>query len=298
MRRYSIYIFTFLLGFTAALVVAQAAGLDIPGENIVKDPSMQVDIGAGGGEAAALAVGLRILWLLKIVVSGFALIYMVMIGVYLIIGNDSEEVVKKQKKQIFYAFIAFLFLNIPSLVYQIFVPDQASQWSVTGVNDWKDHRSSIFWNTSGFDGIIGGIIGFLRVFVYGAAILMFTWWIFQLLVSGWDDEKRKLAKNRIVYGSIALIFMAFVDLWGSLIAMGDFAKYIPSVWRQVFNLALYFAGPFVIFMLMYGAYFYITSAGDEERAKKGKSIVINTLIATLILIAALSFLTELVKFQL
>jgi hypothetical protein len=63
-------------------------------------------------------------------------------------------------------------------------------------------------------------------------------------------------------------------------------------------LALYFAAPVVIFFLVIGAYYYITSAGDEERTKKGKAIFVNTLIASLILLGAYSFLSDLADFTL
>jgi hypothetical protein len=64
------------------------------------------------------------------------------------------------------------------------------------------------------------------------------------------------------------------------------------------GLAMYFAAPVAIFFLVTAAYYYITSAGDEERIKKAKSIFTNTLIAALILLGAYSFLSDLVSFSL
>jgi Type IV secretion system pilin len=61
---------------------------------------------------------------------------------------------------------------------------------------------------------------------------------------------------------------------------------------------MYIAAPISIFMIIWGAYLFITSAGDEERVKKGKSILINTGIALIILLAGLSFMTDIVTFQL
>ena len=69
------------------------------------------------------------------------------------------------------------------------------------------------------------------------------------------------------------------------------------MFTQLANLALFFAGPVAIFFLVMGAYYYITSAGDEERAKRGKSIVINTFIATFILLASYAFLKDLANFH-
>jgi hypothetical protein len=57
--------------------------------------------------------GMRILGLMKVVVSGFALVFMVMIGVYMVVFSENEEKIKTQRRQIVYVLIGFLFLNIP-----------------------------------------------------------------------------------------------------------------------------------------------------------------------------------------
>jgi len=59
------------------------------------------------------------------------------------------------------------------------------------------------------------------------------------------------------------------------------------------SLALFFAGPVAIFFLTIAGYYYISSNGKEDRIKKAKSIVINTVLATLILLASYTFLLDL-----
>jgi hypothetical protein len=63
-------------------------------------------------------------------------------------------------------------------------------------------------------------------------------------------------------------------------------------------LALYFAAPIVVAFLVLAAFYLITSAGDEEKVKKAKSIFVNTLIASIILLGAYSFITDLANFSL
>jgi hypothetical protein len=79
-------------------------------------------------------------------------------------------------------------------------------------------------------------------------------------VSGGDEEKWKKAKNHIIYGMLGLVFMGFVELWGELVATGDFTSYIPGVAGTFFSLAMYIAAPIAIFMLIWGGYYWITSA--------------------------------------
>ncbi len=298
MSRFFTIIFVLLVSFMCSHILMGYAAVVIPGTSEIAKGSIGMTIWTDGSIESAKNFGLNILGILRIIISGIALVYLVLIGVYMIIGSDSEEKVKTQRQQIIYALIGFLFLNIPSLVYTIFTPGLANG-SIASVDNWSNTAgSSVFWNTAGFEGLIGNMIAFLRLFVFGAAVLMFTWGLFELLISGGDDEKRKTAKNRILYGLLGLIFLWFVGLWWQLVAVGDFGYYIPNFTGTIFALVMYFAAPVAIFMLIWGAYLFITSAGDEERIKKWKSILINTGIATIILLAALSFMTDLITFQL
>ena len=127
---------------------------------------------------------------------------------------------------------------------------------------------------------------------------MLTWGFFRLILSSGDEERVKSAKSRVIYSSLALIFLLFIDSWVHMISAGNLASAVPGVAGTLVRIALFFAAPVAIFFIIYGAYYYITSAGDEERVKKGKNILINTFVAALILIAAFSFLSDLASFTL
>lgn len=272
MSRLFNYILIALIGCATAWITTTYAlePTTIPGGDQIAKGSITV-IGADSANSvdAVKGFGLRILGILRMVIAGVALIYLVMIGAHMILGSDNEETVKTQRKQIYYALIGFVFLNIPSLIYQVFSPETAGNGNFIGQPpSWGATTGSFFWNTAGYDGMIGNLIAFLRVFAFGIAVTMFTWGAFSLITSGADDEKRKQSKNRLIYGVIGLIFLGFVQLWGSVVAGGDFIKAIPALGNVFLTLALYFAAPVAIFTLMWGAYTWITSAGDEDRMKK------------------------------
>jgi NADH:ubiquinone oxidoreductase subunit 4 (subunit M) len=58
------------------------------------------------------------------------------------------------------------------------------------------------------------------------------------------------------------------------------------------------AGPVAIIYLIVGAYYFITSAGDEERADQGKRILLYTFLATILLLLSYTFLVEIVGLNL
>lgn len=215
----------------------------------------------------------------------------------MIVFSENEERVKTQKKQVMLTLLGFMFINIPGIIYQIFfgTPKSGEIIADTPVG-WSSTIGGFFWDSIIIDGFMGNLIRFFQVFIFGAAVLTFTWGLFALITSGGDEEKMKKAKNRILYGTLGLLFLSFVRLWGAMITSFNFVKDVTTVAGKFFALSLYFAGPVAIFFLIWGGYYYIASGGDEERTKKGKSIIVNTFIATLILLAAYSFLADLIKF--
>jgi len=106
------------------------------------------------------------------------------------------------------------------------------------------------------------------------------------------EEKMKEAKNKFVYTILALVFVSFIEAWKN-VAFGGVIDDGVDLFEALANLALFFAAPVAIFFLTLAGYYYITDAGDEERVKKAKSIIINTLLATIILLAAYTFLLDL-----
>lgn len=128
--------------------------------------------------------------------------------------------------------------------------------------------------------------------IFAAAIFMITLTGIQLLTSRGREERVTEAKNKILYSILALIFVGIIEAWKALAFGGVIADGV-NLFESLARLALFFAAPVAIFFLTLAGYYYITSNGDEEQVKKAKSIVVNTLLATLILLASYTFLLEL-----
>ncbi len=64
-------------------------------------------------------------------------------------------------------------------------------------------------------------------------------------------------------------------------------SYIPDIFLLVINILLYVAGIALIIAILYGGILYITSAGDETKAAKGRASIINGVIGTIIVLLAI-----------
>lgn len=136
------------------------------------------------------------------------------------------------------------------------------------------------------------IVGFMEIMIFIAAVFMLTLAGINVMTSRGKEEKMTEAKNKFIYTILALIFVGIIEAWKRLAFNGNLDDGVNLV-QSLSNLALFFAGPIAMFFLTLAGYYYITSNGDEERVKKAKSIVINTMLATLILLAAYTFLLDL-----
>ena len=107
----------------------------------------------------------------------------------------------------------------------------------------------------------------MRIFIIGLAVFYFTLAGFKLLVSGGNEETIKTAKRQVAYGVLSLVFLGVIQGWVSVVYSGNISQG-QTIFASIANLALFFAGPIAIFFLTIGAYYYITSAGEEEKTKK------------------------------
>ncbi len=273
------------------------AAIDIPGGKEVIKVSHVID-SSGDVVSDIEDVGLSIYTVLKRIVMGIMVIYTVYIWAMMIMSMGSdEEQLSWAKRQIWYMLVALIFINIPDTLYYAFYKDGDTvvgndiEWTFSDASTETSQNLFFEFTTFGY-GLNNQIITFLEVLVALAALFMITLAGINLMVSRWREEKMSEAKGKIIYSVLALLFVGMIESWKQLAFGGSIAEWI-NLFESLANLALFFAAPIAIFFLTLAGYYYITSNGDEERVKKAKSIIVNTLLACLILIASYTFLLDL-----
>lgn len=244
------------------------------------------------------SIWFSILTIIKYIVSGLLVIFLVYVGIQMIISmwND-EEKLSTAKRQLRYTIVAIIFINIPGTIYNMFV---TNKWQI----DWRiiwtwssqisQQSDNLFINIFNFDrGFNSWIVLFLESLIFSIAIFVIMLAGIKILTSRWREEEISEAKNKILWSIIWLIFIWFIEAWQAFIYNWQIRDW-ANLFATIEELALFFAWPVAIFFLTLAWWYYITSNGDDEKVKKAKSIIVNIIIATIILLASHAFLKDLI----
>jgi len=239
----------------------------------------------------------NLLWTVKIILEWLLIIFIVFIWAQMIYSMWSdEEALSKSKRQLWYSVVALLFINMPWTLYNAFNKGtHETLWNRIDKNAFSWWDQNLFFDTFNFWYTFWDqIVWFLEVTIFAIAVVMLIYQSIKLISSRWRDEVITETKNKITYTILALVFVWIIEAWKTFAFTFEVSK-ATNIFSEIANLALFFAAPIAFFFLTIAAYYYITSSGDEEKVKKAKSIVINTILATLILLASYTFLIDLAK---
>ncbi len=232
---------------------------------------------------------------LKIIIWGLLVIYLVYAWVQMILSMwDNEQQLSEAKRSVRYAIIWLLFINIPWLLYNSFSNKRTTDDVTSTVWDGVTiYQRNIFMNSEVFWSTLWNILTFLQISIVAIAIFMIVFAGIKIIMASWDEDKVTESKNKILWSIAWLVFIWVMEVWRNVVFKWDFKWQGQELFSTLANLALFFAGPIAIFFLSLAWYYYITAWGDEDKVKKAKSIVFNTLIATLILLGIYTFLLDL-----
>ena len=243
-------------------------------------------------------VWLNILSKIKYIFSWVLLIFIVYSWAQMVMSLwTNEDDLSNSKRSIWYSMIWLVFINMPWTLYS------ALKWDKTSVswwiwNSWSNEISStnknLFINIDTFQITLNDyIIKFIEVMMSSMAVLIIIIaWIKIITARGKEDQVKE-AKNKIVWSIVWLIFIWLTEAWQNFAYSWNISDW-TDIFKTIANLALFMAWPVAVFFLTLAWYYYITSNGDDEKAKKWKLIIVNTVLATAILLCSFIFLNDLI----
>lgn len=245
------------------------------------------------------SVWFRILTIVKYIFSWVLLVFLVFAWAQMIMSMwTDDDSLSKAKKTIWYSMIWLVFINMPWTIANVIKWWRVnvdwwigSSWS----NELNSTTRNLFINTEQFTIFLNDyIIRFIQITLVAVAIMVIILAWIKIMTSRWREEKITEAKNKIIWSVVWLIFIWFIEAWLTFVYWWNISNW-KDIFKTIANLLLFLAPPIAIFFLTLAWYYYITSNWDEEKMKKWKSIVVNTMLWTVILLISYIFLNDLIK---
>lgn len=289
------------LGLLVALIftfwVFQTYSVNFSDASAATSKIKTVSISAKSGSTTTQinTIWYNILKTAKIAIWGLLVLYIVYAGVMMIISMwDDEKQLSNAKRSIWYAIVGLLFINIPTTLYMSFSDKRTMDDVTSSYGDVKTvYNRNIFMNSDVFGATLWSVITFLEIALVVLCVFIFILNGVKMISSWWDEKVATEAKNKILWSLSGLIFIGIMEVWRNLIFIWDLKWAWQDLFSKLANLALFFAGPVAIFFLSMAWYYYITSGWEDEKIKKAKNIVFNTVLATLLLLGMYTFLLDL-----
>ncbi len=156
------------------------------------------------------------------------------------------------------------------------------------------------------EGLLNSILGFLQGIIAILSLIMIVIGSLVYMTAAGDEKKLGTGKMIITASliglALALAAPSFLKQIGDILGWGTVdgsdvagAKTLLEILQTALNFLLSVVGIIAIIMLVVGGLMYLLSAGDEERMKTGKSIVIYSLIGIAVALGALVLVTQVAR---
>lgn len=232
--------------------------------------------------------------LFRYAVSTIAFIFVIIVALKLVTTANEEEA-KKAKDSLLMGIVGLIIIQLADVaVKQVFFGQQGQAF--------QDVATTKLYAAAGVDQI-RGIIGFLEVFLGAAAVLTIVITGFTLLASGGAEEDIGKAKKHILYAIVGLLVVGLSEVIVRGFIFPANGTQLPNVdvgKMIIVSITNYLAGFIAVIsfvMLFYGGYRYVTSGGEDEVKEKVKKIILSSVIALILAMAAFAIVNTVVKFD-
>jgi len=155
------------------------------------------------------------------------------------------------------------------------------------------------------EGLVGSIMRFLQNVIGFLAVLVIVIGGIWYMSSFGNEQAMERAKKIITAGVIGLALVlaapSFVQEILEILrdnngATPGSALSVRQILEKILNFALSISGVIAIIATVIGGIMYLTSGGDEERAKKGKNIFVYSVIGIIIVVGSLAIVSQIDRF--
>lgn len=238
------------------------------------------------------------------IIGGVAVFFLIFSGFRLVTAGGEEEVINKQKTNLYWTVIGLILISIATQVDKIFFLGSDGDYEGTFLNSTEHSLAS-----SGiFNETVFIIISFIKIIIASVAIFFIVRSGANLVVGGFNEETLNKEKKNIGIGILSLIGITLASTVVNKIFLNIEENFQPYGTAEatvnlgpgieeligLINFLVTFVSPIAILALIGASIYYLISLGDEEKMGKAKNIIINAIIGILIIYGAFGLVTTFV----
>lgn len=233
--------------------------------------------------------------LFKYLMSGIAIIMIVVIAIKLITGGSNEETATKSKKGLGVAIAGLVIIQLADiLVKKVFFGEHGEVL--------EDKSSAELFAREGTEEI-RGIVGFVQIALGAISVLVIIINGLRIMISGGEEEARKKGLKNIGFAAGGLVLVLMSELIVRGFILPEYGEKLPSieVGKRIFAMATNFISGFVALiafvMLIYAGYVYVAAGSNETEREKVKKLITGGVIGLILAMGAYAITNTLIKFE-
>lgn len=245
------------------------------------------------GESQIQSIILSIAKVLRNLLAGFAIIWIIISGIQMVLAHGEESKIAEQKRSITYAIVGLgIVLVLERMIFLIY--------GAPGVE-----RGITPTAAAGIDIEILGIVSFIKAVIGAAAILMIIRSGFKTITAAGEEEKIIQQRKSIIWimvGIVIIMINQFIveNLYikpiresAGVITATNVENVIALIGR-VLQFLLGFVGIIAFAALIYGAGTMIANYGNDELVQRAKKIIKNAVIGIIIILSAFALVSTVI----
>ncbi|MFA4891580.1 MAG: hypothetical protein WC604_04535 [Candidatus Gracilibacteria bacterium] len=271
-----------------------------------KHPDAPVDYNTPGtgtlGSTAYFAIDV-----IKYLMSGIAIIMIVVLAIKLIFGGSTEETATKAKKGLAFAILGLIIIQLADVaVKQVFFGEGSRAGEVL-----EDKTRAQQYALQGVEQV-RGIVGFIEVALGAIALLVIIVNGIKIMIGGGEEESRKKSIKNIGIAAVGLVLAALseVIVRGFIFVQSKDADLNPDTiidmpdperGKQLIVMITNFVSGFVatiaFVVLLYAGYMYVAAGSEEATKEKVKKLITGAIIGIILALGAFAITNTLITFQ-
>lgn len=212
---------------------------------------------------------------LRIIGIGLLIALLIWAGARFILDAGDPDKLKDDKMNVLYILLgAVLFFSATWLL-----GTALDFGSISGLTDGDNSALEQVENK-----LVVIVIGFLKAAAFFVAIMFLVYYGYRMMNSFDREERLSNAKTGILNVIMALVFIKIIDYLYYIAQTSDFKSKAIQFVVEASKLMWWIFGIFMVLVLFYAGYMYVTSSGSESRIQSAGNTVKTALVVVLMIL--------------